>query len=76
MATADDRRNEGIGAAVLEAVIEHVRRSGGGLVWCNARTPALTFYERAGFTTRGEGWVDPKIGPHIAMELFVDPARD
>jgi GNAT superfamily N-acetyltransferase len=73
MATADDRRNEGVGAAVLAAVIEHVGRSGGGLLWCNARTPAVPFYERAGFRTRGERWVDPIVGPHIAMELLVEP---
>jgi len=72
MATADDRRNEGVGAAVLEVVIEHVRRNGGGLLWCNARSRAVPFYERAGFATRGEGWNDPILGPHIAMEMLVD----
>jgi GNAT superfamily N-acetyltransferase len=72
MATADDRRHEGVGTAVLEAVIEHVRRNGGGLLWCNARMPAVPFYERAGFTTRGDSWDVPVIGPHIAMELHVD----
>lgn len=72
MATADPWRNRGIGAAVLVAVVDHVRDHGGGLLWCNARTPALTFYRRAGFTTRGEAWVDPVIGPHVAMERFVD----
>jgi GNAT superfamily N-acetyltransferase len=71
MATAEDRRREGVGAAVLAAVIEHVARNGGGLLWCNARAPAVSFYEKAGFTTRGEPWDDPVIGPHIAMELFV-----
>jgi GNAT superfamily N-acetyltransferase len=71
MATAEDRRNEGVGTAVLEAVIEHVRRHGGGLLWCNARTPAVSFYERAEFATRGERWDDPILGPHIAMELHV-----
>jgi hypothetical protein len=32
----------------------------------------VSFYERAGFVTRGEGWVDPIIGPHVAMELMVE----
>jgi predicted GNAT family N-acyltransferase len=48
-----------------------VRERGGGLLWCNARVPAVAFYERAGFNTRGEVWNDPQIGPHIAMELLV-----
>jgi GNAT superfamily N-acetyltransferase len=72
MATDDRWRGQGAGALLLDAVITHVRRHGGGLVWCNARVPALRFYERAGFRTRGEEWDDPLIGPHIAMERTVD----
>ncbi|HTK16238.1 MAG TPA: GNAT family N-acetyltransferase [Acidimicrobiia bacterium] len=74
MATAEDRRGEGVGAALLAAVIDHVRQCGGGLLWCNARMAAVSLYQRAGFTTRGDGWDDPNLGPHIAMELLVDPA--
>ncbi len=73
MATAPARRNRGVGAAVLAAVVDHVRSRGGGLVWCNARTPALSFYRRAGFVTRGDEWEDPEIGPHVAMERRVSP---
>jgi GNAT superfamily N-acetyltransferase len=71
MATDEQWRNAGVGARVLEAVVEHVRSHGGGLLWCNARLPALSFYRRAGFRTRGERWVDPEIGPHVAMEYPV-----
>jgi GNAT superfamily N-acetyltransferase len=71
MATEDGRRGGGIGAAALAAAVDHVRSQGGGLLWCNARTPAVSFYERAGFRTRGEPWVDAAIGPHIAMFLVV-----
>ncbi|MGO9877170.1 MAG: GNAT family N-acetyltransferase [Acidimicrobiia bacterium] len=71
MATAEDRRSQGVGRSVLAAVIEHVRLHGGGLVWCNARLAAVSFYERAGFVARGERWDDPTIGPHIAMERLV-----
>lgn len=73
MATAEGRRNEGIGAELVRAVVDHVRQYGGGLLWCNARTPAVSFYQRAGFVTRGDAWDDPAIGPHIAMELSVAP---
>jgi GNAT superfamily N-acetyltransferase len=71
MATEEDRRGQGIGAAVLDAVVSHVAHHGGGLLWCNARIPAVAFYERAGFATRGAAWVDPVIGPHIAMQRAV-----
>jgi GNAT superfamily N-acetyltransferase len=67
MATEDARRGEGVGAAVLEALLEHCQSEGGGELWCNARTPARTFYLRAGFDEVGPEWVDPEIGPHVRM---------
>lgn len=67
MATADGLRGRGVGAAVLQRAVAHVASLGGRLLWCNARLPALTFYRRAGFQTRGEQWVDPVIGPHVVM---------
>jgi predicted GNAT family N-acyltransferase len=74
MATEEARRGEGIGATVIEAVIRHVGDHGGGLLWCSARTPAVAFYRRAGFESRGEPWDDPVLGPHIAMQRRVLPA--
>jgi GNAT superfamily N-acetyltransferase len=75
MATAEGHRSQGIGAALLAAVVGHVRAGGGGLLWCHARVPALSFYLRAGFTPHGESWVEPFIGPHQAMELEVEGSR-
>jgi GNAT superfamily N-acetyltransferase len=72
MATDGSRRRLGIGAALLAEVVGHVWAAGGGLLWCQARTPALSFYRRGGFHTRGDPWVDPEIGPHIAMERTVE----
>jgi predicted GNAT family N-acyltransferase len=69
MATEEDRRGEGVGERVLRALVAHCRDSGGGELWCNARTPARTFYRRAGFTEVGEEWDDPEIGPHVRMRL-------
>ena len=69
MATDPGRRGEGIGSAVLAAVLLHVETEGGGLLWCNARTPARAFYERAGLRSWGEPWDDPTIGPHIVMQV-------
>lgn len=67
MATRPDLRSGGLGAAVLAAVVAHVAEHGGGVLWCNARLPAVAFYERAGFATIGESWITDKIGPHIVM---------
>ncbi len=71
MATAEVRRGQGVGTATLDAVVDHVRGQGGGLLWCHARTPAVRFYQRAGLVVQGEGWVDPVIGPHVAMEMVI-----
>jgi GNAT superfamily N-acetyltransferase len=67
MATAAERRGQGLGRLVLDALVEHCRSHGGGELWCNARTPARSFYLRAGFAEVGEEWVDPEIGPHVRM---------
>jgi ribosomal protein S18 acetylase RimI-like enzyme len=67
MATQPDARNRGVGSAVLQAIVAHVGTQGGGLLWCKARVPAVGLYRRAGFTTYGDEWIDPDIGPHIVM---------
>lgn len=72
MATRPDLRSSGIGRAVLHAVVGHVATHGGGVLWCSARTPARSFYERAGFRTEGEPWESPELGPHVMMWRTVD----
>jgi GNAT superfamily N-acetyltransferase len=76
MAVAPDRRGRGIGSAVLGALLDHVRSHGGGLTWCNARTPAQGLYARAGFVPVGDVSEIEHIGPHIAMALDVDARAD
>jgi GNAT superfamily N-acetyltransferase len=74
MATAPEWQGKGVGTSVLAAVVKYVAEAGGGLFWCNARLPAVGFYEQAGMSTTGEPWEEPVIGPHIAMLKMVDPA--
>jgi GNAT superfamily N-acetyltransferase len=71
MATAEGWRSRGIGARVLDAVVDHVLAGGGRMLWCNARLPAVPFYERAGFARVGEEWDEPFIGPHVAMQRLL-----
>lgn len=71
MATAEHARGRGIGSALLAALIEHARAAGARRVWCNARTPALSLYERAGFRVASEEFEIPGIGPHYVMEREV-----
>lgn len=71
MAVLDGHRGEGIGSAILEGLIAHARSRSPRLIWCNARVPALSLYERAGFVQVGERFEMPHIGPHVRMELAI-----
>lgn len=71
MATRPDARGRGAGTAVLQGLVQHAIAHGATRVWCNARTPARTLYERAGFVVASEEFQPPRIGPHYRMELTV-----
>jgi GNAT superfamily N-acetyltransferase len=70
MASEPELRGHGYGAAALAAALDYARERGGRRVWCNARTGALGFYERHGFTVVGEEFDLPDAGPHYLA--FVD----
>jgi GNAT superfamily N-acetyltransferase len=67
MAVSPENRGRRVGFALLDRIRDFVSRSGGGLLWCNARVSAEGFYRAAGFVAVGEPWDDPKIGPHVRM---------
>jgi GNAT superfamily N-acetyltransferase len=68
MATAPDRRNQGIGAAIVGAAIEAARQRDGRLIWCDARTTAVPFYRAHGFATEGAEFLHAESGiPHYRM---------
>jgi len=69
MATAPAARRRGAGAAVLDGLVRHALEAGATRVWCNARTPARSLYERAGFAVVSDEFELPDIGPHLVMEL-------
>jgi ribosomal protein S18 acetylase RimI-like enzyme len=71
MATVPEARGRGAGSAVLQALVEHAIDHGATRVWCNARTAALSLYQRAGFVIASELFEPPRIGPHYRMELAV-----
>jgi GNAT superfamily N-acetyltransferase len=69
MASLPEVRGQGYGAAALLYGIAEVRRRGGTLLWCNARSGAVGFYERLGFSVLGDEFEIPPIGPHFLMEI-------
>jgi L-Ala-D/L-Glu epimerase len=68
MATAPGARGTGAGTGVLDALVRHALAEGARRIWCNARTPARQFYERAGFRVISPEFELPMIGPHLVME--------
>ncbi|HUA70635.1 MAG TPA: GNAT family N-acetyltransferase [Solirubrobacteraceae bacterium] len=69
MATAPHARGRGAGTKVLQALVQHATDNGATRLWCNARTPARSLYERAGFVATSDEFETPRIGPHYRMEL-------
>jgi predicted GNAT family N-acyltransferase len=68
MATAEDRRGRGIGAAILTEAVRRVAGLGGRLLWCEARETAVPFYARHGFVGEGDLHVNAETGiPHLLM---------
>jgi GNAT superfamily N-acetyltransferase len=68
MATSSRARRAGLGRRVMEWIEQDLRQDGGPvLLWCNARVPALEFYEAMGWRAVSEAFVIPTAGPHVRM---------
>ncbi|WP_346621762.1 GNAT family N-acetyltransferase [Blastococcus montanus] len=61
------------GAGVGRALVEHGLARLADLVWCDARTSAVGFYERTGSRVVGEEFDKPGLGPHVGMLTGVGP---
>src|ERR1019366_1618169 len=60
MAVRADKQSSGIGGQLLRELERIVQlENQGRLLWCNARTPAVEFYERAGWIVVGEEFEIP-----------------
>jgi ribosomal protein S18 acetylase RimI-like enzyme len=69
MATTVPARGGGAGTAVLDGLLAHALAAGARRIWCNARTPARSLYERAGMSVVSEEFELPQMGPHVVMEM-------
>ena len=67
MAVLRESRGLGIGARLLEALVDRARARGMRRVALNAQTHAAPFYARFGFTVAGQEFMEAGI-PHVAME--------
>lgn len=65
MAVAEDRRHTGLGGRLLRFAERSMRdRATLDTAWCNARVPAVRFYERHGWRAVSEVFDVPTAGPH------------
>lgn len=68
MASDPDCKGQGVGRALLEQALADVTRASGvRQFWCNARTSALGFYQKLGWTICSDEFEIPEIGPHFKM---------
>ena len=74
MATDPAVRGTGAGRALVVEGLARVAALGGDLVWCDARVPAVGFYERMGFEVVTEEFDKPEGGLHLGMVIALREA--
>jgi predicted GNAT family N-acyltransferase len=67
LVVAREARGRGIGAALLADAERRARAMGAGRMVLAAQTSAIGLYDRAGYTARGEVYLDAGI-EHMTME--------
>jgi predicted GNAT family N-acyltransferase len=68
MAVLKDYRNKGIGSTVLKALIDFSKTLKMKSVYLHAQTSAIPFYEKHGFKTSSDEFMDADI-PHKTMKM-------
>lgn len=71
LAVLETWRGRGVGAAMLEALMDAARRRGLPEVVLNAQVSAIGFYRRHGYTEAGEEFMDAGI-PHRLMRCSLE----
>ncbi len=69
-AVAVKQQNQGIGTALLQYVINFCQQQHGTLLWCNARTTAIPFYEKFAFTVVGQSF-EQNSNTYVKMEKSI-----
>lgn len=65
-------RNQGIGSAVLTALLEYATTHDMRKVYLHAQTTAISFYEKHGFVVWSDEFMDAGI-PHKTMQKIITP---
>lgn len=70
IAVLREYRGQGIGAKIVQALMEQAAAAGQQRVYLGAQLHATGFYERLGFVSYGDEFMDAGI-PHIHMERYL-----
>ena len=72
MATAAHARGRGLGQLLVHQCVILAKEMKAEILWCNARTSAVGFYQKLGFQVSGAEFDVPTVGPHFLMWLALD----
>jgi len=67
MATLDEYQNMGFSSELLKMAFPIIKQNFCTLLWCNARETAQGYYEKVGFTKKGELSEDHEFGKQVLM---------
>jgi predicted GNAT family N-acyltransferase len=67
MAVLEDYQGNGIGRKLLLAAESKLIELGQKVLWFNARTPAVGFYQKYGYQALGNEFIIEGVGPHYKM---------
>ncbi|WP_347331628.1 GNAT family N-acetyltransferase [Marinimicrobium locisalis] len=67
MATDSTCRRKGVGKLLLAAAEEYAKAEGSSLIWANARSAAIGFYIKAGYSLASNEFNIEGVGPHYLV---------
>lgn len=67
MATSPVCRKQGVGNLLLTAAEKYAQEKGSPLLWANARSSAVQFYNKAGYSLASDEFLISGIGPHYLV---------
>jgi GNAT superfamily N-acetyltransferase len=67
MAVLEDYQGSGIGRKLLQAAESKLIELGKNILWFNARTSAVGFYQKYGYEVLGNEFEIEGVGPHYKM---------
>ncbi len=71
MATLKTHRGNGLSSALLKTAFPLIKQNHVKLLWCNARTEAVGFYQKVGFQIKGEEFHIEGVGAHYLMFIEI-----